>query len=89
MPSNIARRAMNTNSTNGFMPRVNVRLNDGTSITTKYFGGPIKGGGPPTGTGQIRTFSLRPTLWKRNANFSTRSNIYSFVNNGFTRLNIN
>ena len=63
MPSNIARRAMNTNSTNGFMPSVSVTTKDGQTITTKYFGGPIKGGGPPSGTGQIRDFSLRPNLW--------------------------
>jgi hypothetical protein len=63
MPSNIARRAMNTNSTNGFMPHVTVRTADGKLIQTSFFGGPIKCGGPPSGTGQIRGYSLRPRSW--------------------------
>ena len=81
MPSNIARRAMNTNSTNGFMPNVIVKTKDGKNIETSFFGGPIKGGGPPSGTGQIRSFSLRPRLWPTayyskvaNENFVFRTN---------------
>jgi len=74
MPSIIARRAMNTNSTNGFMPNVIVTTNTGEKIRTSFFGGPIKGGGPPSGTGQIRAFSLRPRLWPT-AYFSQVDNI--------------
>ena len=65
--SAIARRVINTNSTNGNMPHVIVQTQLGP-VRTSYFGGPIKGGGPPSGTGQIRSFSLRSNLWPINLN---------------------
>ena len=53
--SAIARRAINTNSTNGMMSQQNFQVinMNGTTSTVRggYFGGPKKGGSPPSATG--------------------------------------
>ena len=57
--SAVARRAINTNSTNGMMPQITCPLTDarGKPIMYKevrtcgYFGGPKKGGSAPNATG--------------------------------------
>lgn len=50
--SAIARKAINTNSTNGMMPQLACTTSTGEVIQPcRYFGGPVKGGAAPSATG--------------------------------------
>ena len=61
--SAIARRAINTNSTNGMQPQITCTTSDGKIIKPcGYFGGNKKGGSAPNATGFMRPFGLRDRI---------------------------
>jgi len=73
--SAIARRAINTNSTNGMMPQLSCVTQTGEVIKNcRYFGGPIKGGGAPSATGFMvsRPWQIAQSPLNQNVLFKMR-----------------
>ena len=71
--SAIARRAINTYSTNGMMWQGACRANDGTIVQPcRDFGGPKKGGSRPSGTGFMRARPWQMSVPAVNRNVVSR-----------------
>lgn len=68
--SAIARKVMNTNSTNGMMYQGACVAKDGTVIKPcHYFGGPKKGGAAPSATGFMRSMPWKISAPALNPNY--------------------
>jgi hypothetical protein len=68
--SAIARKAMNTNSTNGMMYQGTCIAHDGTKITPcRNFGGMKKGGAHPSATGFMRSQPYKMSVPAKNKNY--------------------
>ena len=68
--SAIARRAINTNSTNGMMYQGSCKTKDGKIIKPcRDFGGNMKGGSAPSGTGFMRARPWRISAYAANPTF--------------------
>lgn len=85
--SAIARRSTfgGPSGTNGIMPSVMVRTQDGTWVRTNYFGGMKKGGAAPSATG-FMTPSNRGNLLPApalNANYLFKMNQYQSRGGGY------
>jgi hypothetical protein len=73
--SAIARRAINTGNTNGFMYQGTCVAEDGTKITPcRNFGGMKKGGAPPSATGFMRARPWQISVPAKRKNFIFRMN---------------
>lgn len=71
--SAIARRAINTNSTNGIMYQGRCVTIDGTVIQPcRNFGGPKKGGAAPSATGFMRSIPWRISAAALNQNYLSK-----------------
>ena len=76
--SAIARRAINTNNTNGMMYQGKCTDSDGNVIKPcREFGGPKKGGAAPSATGFMRSRPWKMSVPAENAN---KSNTMRFLN---------
>ena len=82
--SAIARRTEfgGASGTNGIMPSVWVLTSSGDRVKTNYFGGNMKGGSAPSGTGFMRSkpFQISATAQRPNFLFNFRQ--YSGLPNG-------
>ena len=74
--SAVARRAINTNSTNGMMPNVTVTDQNGVERKTAYYGGPMKGGSAPSATGNMISFGKRSQIAPGKAAPASKPNFF-------------
>jgi len=77
--SAIARRAINTNNTNGMMYQGACKYSDGTIIQPcRDGGGNIKGGSAPSGTGFMRARPWRLSSYAAKPNFLFKMNYINY-----------
>ena len=82
--SAVARRTEfgGASGTNGIMPSVVVMTTAGKSVRTNYFGGNMKGGSAPSGTGFMRSKPFQISANAQRPNFLFNFRQYSGLPNG-------